>query len=482
VTAGPADPSGAGPASANGDGRRVGLLGTTAIGIGGMVGGGIFAVLGTAVQLAGGGTPVAFTIAGIVALLSAYSYAQFSRDRPGAGGTVAFIDRAFGVDLWSGSVNLLLWFSYLVTVALYARAFGAYGARLLTPDPTPLLEHTLLSAAIALPLAINLFDAQVVSRAETSIVIVKLAILALVVVAGAGSVDAARFEPAQWPPLPSLVVGGMVIFVAYEGFELIANAGDDVVDPKRTLPRSLYLSVVLVTLLYVLLAAVTVGSLAPEAIARQQEYALAAAARPSLGQVGFVLVGIAALLSTASAINATIYGNARLTLALVRDHELPELFDRRLRTRPVAAVLATGLLSLGLANAFDVRAIAIVASAGFLLIFTAVNLAALRLAPQIGASRAVALLAALATSSALATLVLHANQESPHALPLIAGSLVGCVLVEFASQRVAGVSFSRPVPSLNTAAGRLLRGRPRLASAVADGTDGEAKRGHAGHG
>ena len=116
----------------------------------------------------------------------------------------------------------------------------------------------------------------------------------------------------------------MIIFVAYEGFELIANTGADVRNPERTLPRAFYASVVTVIVLYLLIAAVTVGNLPLDKIAAAQDYALAAAARPMLGQAGFTLIAIAALLSTTSAINATLYGSARLSFIIAKDGELPE--------------------------------------------------------------------------------------------------------------------------------------------------------------
>ena len=113
-----------------GDGK-IGLWAVVAIGVGGMVGGGIFAVLGLAVQLAHGGTPVAFALAGVVALLTTYSYAKLSVAYPSRGGTVTFLDRAFGAGMFTGSLNVLLWLSYVVMLSLYAFAFGSYGATFL---------------------------------------------------------------------------------------------------------------------------------------------------------------------------------------------------------------------------------------------------------------------------------------------------------------------------------------------------------------
>jgi hypothetical protein len=205
-----------------------------------MVGGGIFAVLGTAVGLAGGGTPVAFLIAGLVALLTSYAYAKLSVHFPCAGGTIVFVDEAFGVDLATGTLNLMLWLSYLVTIALYAAAFGAYGSTFLS-DATDWQRHLLISVGILLPAIINVLNSEIVSKSETVIVLVKLTLLGLVIGAGAPDVNWTKLAPIHWPGPLELIVGGMVIFVAYEGFELIANAGEDVRNPEYTLPRAFYL-------------------------------------------------------------------------------------------------------------------------------------------------------------------------------------------------------------------------------------------------
>ncbi len=123
----------------------------------------------------------------------------------------------------------------------------------------------------------------------------------------------------------------MIIFLAYEGFELIANTAGDLGDPERTLPRAYYSAVLFVIVLYVLVAAVSVGNLPVPQIVAAKDYALAEAARPFLGQAGFTLIAIAALLSTASAINATLYGAARLSYVIAKDGEpMPKLFLGRL--------------------------------------------------------------------------------------------------------------------------------------------------------
>ena len=395
---------------------KISFLGAMAIGIGGMVGGGIFAVLGEAVSLARGATAIAFLVAGVVAFLTSYSYAKLSVHFPSQGGTVIFIDQAFGVDLATGVINLILWLSYLVTLALYAVAFGSYALTFFTTSPDPWLRHALISIGIILPVILNLFNAQVVSKSEVIIVFIKLILLILVIVAGAGYVDVARFSPGSWGDSISVIGAGMVIFVAYEGFELIANSAQEVKNPQKTLPRAFYGSVLLVITLYVLVALVTVGTVAPDRIAQVKDYALAEAAKPSLGTIGFRIVAIAALLATLSAINATVYGNARLGFTLAKDGELPSILEEKAWKEPASGVLIVGALALLMANFIDLTGIAIISSAGFLLIFAAVNVAGTKLATRTGGKKWISLAGSIACMMALLTLLWHTHEDNPHAL------------------------------------------------------------------
>ena len=138
--------------------------------------------------------------------------------------------------------------------------------------------------------------------------------------------------------------------LAYEGFELIANSAQDVRNPAKTLPRAFYTSVGFVLVLYVLIAVVTVGTLPVDKIIDAKDYALAEAARPFLGQTGFLLIAVAAMLSTASAINATLYGTARLSYIIAKDGELPEVLEKKVWNEPIEGLLLTSGLTLIIAN------------------------------------------------------------------------------------------------------------------------------------
>ncbi len=425
--------------------RSIGLLGAISIGIGGMVGGGIFAVLGEAVSLAHGATAVAFAIAGLIAILTAYSYAKLSVAYPSEGGTVTFIDKAFGDNVLSGSVNLMLWLSYLVTISLYATAFAYYGETFFTHKST-WLHHGLITAAIIVPALINLVSASFVGKSETVIVVLKVSILVLVIVAGASHVDPARMSPEHWGSPLSIVTAGMIIFVAYEGFELIANSAEEIIKPAKNLPRAFYASVIIVIALYVLISVITVGSVPEEALMKAKDYALAIAAEPSLGHAGFVLVAAAALLSTFSAINATIYGNARLGYIIAKYGKLPKaLMDEDKRSGvPFKGVLYTTVFSLILANTIDLTQIAIIGSAGFLLLFFIVNVSAYRLHATIGASRTILITSSILAFLALCTLLLHTYHTNPDAVMIFMGFVIISGMFELIYGRyVRGHLFSR---------------------------------------
>ncbi|MDX1809686.1 MAG: APC family permease [Sulfurospirillaceae bacterium] len=424
--------------------KDIGLFGAIAIGVGGMVGGGIFAVLGEAVSLAKGATAISFFVAGIVALLTSYSYAKLSVRYQNRGGTVVFIDNAFKHNLLSGSINLLLWLSYLVTISLYATAFASYGLTFFKNTNEIWLRHALISFAIILPAAINLLKASFVSKSESFIVAIKIILLMVIIVFGSSHVDMSRLSPSNWEPAFSIIVAGMIIFVAYEGFELIANTAEEIKDPEKNLPRAFYGSVIFVIVLYMLIALITVGSVSQSKLIIAKDYALAIAAQPTLGHVGFVIVSVAALLATFSAINATIYGNARLGYIIAKEGKLPKILDKEKRDIPVFGVIITSIISLLIANSINLTEIAIIGSAGFLLIFSIVNISAYRLVSDIKADKKVLLFSSIISTVSLFTLLIYTYAKDSNAVFVFLIFVIFSFLFEFCYGRfVRGHFFNR---------------------------------------
>jgi amino acid transporter len=404
-----------------------------------MVGGGIFAVLGLAVSAAGGGTFLAFLFAGIVALVTTYAYARLSVAIPSDGGTVEFLNQAFGVGPVVGALNVLLWLSYIITTALYAFAFGSYGATFFPDSARTAAQHLLITVAILGMTLLNVFSAKLISFAEDYIVAAKLLILVAFVGVALIHTDFRAVAPSEWPATGSLIAGGMLIFVAYEGFELIANSAHDVRDPSRTIPRALYTSVIFTIVLYTLVAVVTVGLLSLTEISNAANFALAKAAHVVWGGIGFDLIVVAALLSTASAINATLYGTTRLSIDIAVDGELPTELERKIAGKPILGLLITASAALVIANLVPLAAISSLASAGFLIIFAAVNLANVKLAERTNSHRWVSMIGATACVAALAALIAHIAADRPVDLVLLAGMLVITYLGEatYARRRTA---------------------------------------------
>lgn len=413
--------------------KTIGLREAISIGIGGMVGGGIFAVLGLAVSLAKGGTPIAFLFAGIIALLTSYSYVKLSLAYPDRGGTVKFINQGFGQTIFSGGINNLLWLSYIIMLSLYASAFGSYAPNLYAITGGPMDFHIYATFIILLASGINYYSIKVVGAIESYAVIIKLIILIVFIGVGIygliGNANLEQLSPANWETPIKLLTGGMVIFVAYEGFELIANAAPDMEDPEKNIPRAYYISIIFVILLYIIIAVVTVGSLPFKEIATAQDYVLAEAAKPMLGQVGFTIITIAALISTFSAINASLYGGSRVSYEIAEDDELPNEFTSQLWNQPIGLLITT-ILTLTLTNTLELESISTAGSVGFLLIFAIVNLVGFKLSKETKSNRTIALAGFILCS--IAMLALLQQQFGSNIMGVIvAVSLIGfCFAVE----------------------------------------------------
>lgn len=358
--------------------KSIGLWTAVSIGVGGMVGAGIFSILGTACQIGGNAVYFSFVIAGIVALFSTYSYARLGAKYPSAGGPVEFLVRSFGTGILSGGFNLLLWIGYVLALALYARAFASYTLTFFYNPPSILL-NIFATGIIILFALLNFIGSKAVGKSELFIVTIKVGILVVFAIIGFFFIKPELLSLSKFPSINNIFFAAAVVFIAYEGFGLITNAAEDMEDPRKTLPKALYLSVFFVILIYVSVSLAVSGNLPLTDIIKAKDYAMAEAAKPFLGSVGFTIIAIAALFSTSSAINATLYGGANVSYIIAKDGELPEYFDRKVWRNGKEGLLITSGLVVLLANLFDLGKIAMLGSASFLLIYAAVNIGHIKL-------------------------------------------------------------------------------------------------------
>src|SRR5216684_3217429 len=285
---------------------------------------------------------------------------------------------------------------------------------------------------------VNAFGATLMGRWETVIVVVKVAILVLFAAVGLCFIRPGYLSPELWPETKSILFGAGVLFIGYEGFGLITNAAADMRDPRKLLPRALYTSVILVIALYLAVSLTVTGNLSDYEIEQAKDYALAEAAKPFLGQFGFRLIAIAALFSTASAINATLFGSANVCYMIARDGELPAGLSRTEWKDATGGLLLTAALVVLVTLSFDLSGIAMMGSAAFLLVYAAVNAGHLNVLRETGASAIIVWLSLLTCLAMFAVLSVYTWQQQPAAIAALAVFAAGSFAAEWGYRRWTG--------------------------------------------
>ena len=419
------------------DGRVLGLLELIAMGVGGMIGGGIFSVLGLAVGITGHAAPLAFAIGSLIALAAGYSYIRLALTFRSDGASYTYLAKAFAkAPHISGITGWTVIVGYVGTLALYAFTFGAYGADLLGQPGNALLRMSLSMAVLLFFLIVNLHGTKTSGRTEDIVVYAKILLLAVFAVAGFATIKPHYLTPVVNKGVPSVFMAGALIFVAFEGFQLITNAVTETHDPDKNIARGIYGSILITSLIYILLAIVGIGNLPSAKLIAAEEYALAAAARPVLGEAGTILVAFAALLATSSAINATIFGASRMMAEMGDDGVMPSCMARRsLRNVPYVPVLTMTALASLFTLLGGLTIIAAFSSMTFLLVSIGVSVANLRLISQTKANRPLIWLGLLLMTTTVLLLVIHLWQSDPNTLAGIIAIYAAVIVGELAYQR-----------------------------------------------
>jgi amino acid transporter len=403
--------------------RKLGLPELIAMGVGGMIGGGIFSVLGLAVGIAGHAAPLAFLLGAFIALAAGYSYVKLALTFRDDGASYTYLARAFPAAPFLSTLGgWTVIVGYVGTLALYAFTFGAYGADLLGQGKAPLFRMMLSALVLLFFLATNLRSAKDSGGIEDLIVYSKIALLGFFALAGAFTVKPVNLVPIFDHGLTSVFMAGALVFVAFEGFQLITNTLSEMRDPDHNVPRGIYISIAVTSLIYIILALIGVGNLGEAQLIEAKEYALAAAARPVLGETGVVLVGIAALLATSSAINATVFGASRMMAQMALESRMPRPFAHHNRKgAPNYAVFAligfAGLFTL----AGKLEVIAAFSSMTFLLVSMGVSAANLKLHHQSNSKPSLVLLGLTLMGTTVVLLLVHLWDTDRQTLAIIAG-------------------------------------------------------------
>ncbi len=383
--------------------RDLGLFTITMVGVGAMIGAGIFVLTGIAAGTAGPGLILAFAANGVVTFLTALAYAELGSAIPEAGGGYLWVKEGLpGPNAFLA--GWMSWFAHAVAGSLYALGFGAYLGLVLDElgwtvfgMPGSVLEKP-FAVLIALAfIAINFKGVSETGLAGNIVTVAKILVIALFIGSG---LWAMVHEPTSWShftPLTPNGLGGVLTamgltYVAFEGYEIIVQAGEEVKDPKRNIPRAVFWSLAIVIPIYILVAvaalgAVNTGTAQPTWawLGEHKELGLAEAARQFM-PLGTTLLLVGGILSTMSALNATTFSSTRVSFAMGRDRNLPDFFARiheGTRT-PWMALLASGGLIIFMALAIPIEDVAAAADVMFLLLFLQVNVAIITIRRKYG--------------------------------------------------------------------------------------------------
>jgi amino acid transporter/nucleotide-binding universal stress UspA family protein len=377
--------------------RTLGPFTVTMMGVGGMIGAGIFALTGIAAGEAGPAVILVFVLNGLVTLLTAFAYAELGSAFPRAGGGYVWVKEGLG-GAGGFLAGWMSWFGYVVAGALYAIAFGGFASHAWLASGLPAGGFTesqlgtgFTVLIVSVFTAFNFLGAKEAGAMGNLVTLAKIAILGLFVVFGA----AVMLRSETWPHrfigdfMPNGATGVVIAmgltFIAFEGYEIIAQSGEEIIDPKRNIPLGIFVSVAIAVAIYVLVGVVAIGATIPPAgmsvhafLGEQKELAVVAIARQIFPYgIGGALMLISGLAATMSALNVTIYSASRVSFAMGREHNLPEMFARvhPRRLTPYVSVIATGALMLGASLTLPIETAATAGGLMFLLMFIQVNLA-----------------------------------------------------------------------------------------------------------
>lgn len=323
--------------------KSFGLASAIFLGIGSMVGAGIFVLLGEAGAIAGNLVWIAFILGGIIALSAGYSLAKLSITYPSRGGIVEYLVQCYGEGIFSGSISILFYISSLVGIAMVTKTFGVYAAHISSED-TPFYINIYSIGILLFFALINLVGSSWIAKSENVIVITKLTILIAFTAIVFFYITPELLSFKNAPAFNNVFFAMSLTFFGYGGFSVIANTVEDMDNPQETVMKAMLYTILIVMFLYVSVSIAVFGSLSLSEIIKAQDYALAEAAKPVFGQIGFTIMAVAALVSTSSSINANLYAATNITYQMAKDGDLPKIYERNVWHSTEGLLVSTGFL------------------------------------------------------------------------------------------------------------------------------------------
>jgi amino acid transporter len=366
----------------------IGLWEAVSMAVGTMIGASVFSIFGLGAEIAGPNLPEAFLLSGLYAFIVAYSYAKLGTKTISNSGPIAFIIKGIGDGVVTGALSVLMWLTYVVSIAMFAKGFAGYFLPLFKINTSTVNTALVEVSIIVFFTILNFFGSKAVGKTEFYIVLIKVSILVFFVSVGVLSIKSSYIQPRfDTPHLTGMLHASVIFFLSYMGFGLITNASENIKDASKNIPKAIYISIAIVLFIYVSISVSAVGNLTQAELLRAKENALAVAAMPFLGHFGFLLISLGALFSISSALNATLYGGANISYSLAKNGELPDFFERKIWFKSVEGLYITAALSSAFALFFNMSGVASITSSIFTLIYIFVLISHFRLRKDVGGNK-----------------------------------------------------------------------------------------------
>jgi amino acid transporter len=425
--------------------KKLSLMEVVSMAVGTMIGASIFSIFGLGAKIAGQNLPEAFLLSGVYALVVAYSYAYLGSKIISNAGPIAFILKGFGDNIITGALSILMWLTYVVSISLFVKGFAGYFIPLFNIGPSALSLGIVEAALIILFTALNFGGSKAVGKAEFYIVMIKISILFVFIIGGFLTINGNDIKPIiDHEHINGLLNASVIFFLSYMGFGLITNTSESMENPKRNVPLAIFISILFVMAIYVLISLVTIGNLPLQEIVKAQENALAEAARPFLGNFGFLLISIGALFSISSALNATLFGGANIAYSLAKDGELPEVFERKVWFNASEGLFITAGLGLVFALFFNLNAIASITSTVFTVLYIFVLISHFKLSEDVGGKKIVILINLFILFVVFGALLKYQWETQIDTFYTSIFLFIGAIIIEMIYRKVKGRKITHP--------------------------------------
>ena len=411
---------------------QISLFSATALGIGGMMGAGLFSLLGTASMHAGVHIPMAFLVGAIAASFSVYSYAKLGATYPSSGGAATFTVMCFGPGIISGGLNIFQYIAYLIAAALYAAGFSEYANTLMGNPFSPLEVKIIGAAIVAFCAGINLLGTSIVGRAET--IAIGFVVIALLIFSAKGInySSASIFHDSDWS-INGIAIAAGILYINYQGFGVVTNSSNAMAQPQKELPTAMFSALILVTIAYLLVSTATELLLTPAQMIQFNGHVLADAAEMVSGKTGFVVIGASALLACAAALNATIFAAANIDADMASKMSISKTLGNTVLKTQMRALTISALIVIVLVCAFPLDVVGKMASLAFLLVYAAITAGHIKVRKQTGATLWPLWGAIIINLGLFITLFINVIETAPGSAIALISALVGSFALEVIS-------------------------------------------------